>query len=125
MNKQRQTQEAQIYRNRIEVLRNYAALDSFSVNEASEKDFWLFVGSVPFVRRAEVVLVNNSNLRAIWNGEDGSQLGLQFLGHQMVQYVIFKRCQATGDVSRVAGRETLERIKSRIHAFDLTALMEI
>ena len=33
MNKQRQTQEAQIYRNRIEVLRNYAALDSFSVNE--------------------------------------------------------------------------------------------
>ena len=125
MNKQRQTQEAQIYRNRIEVLRNYAALDSFSVNEESEKDFWLFVGSISFPKKAGLALMDNGNLRAIWNGEGGSQLGLQFLGHQMVQYVIFKRCQVTGDVSRVAGRETLERIKSRIHAFDLTTLMEI
>lgn len=69
--------------------------------------------------------MDNGNLRAIWNGEDGSQLGLQFTGHKLVQYVFCERCQATGDVSRVAGCETQERIKSRIHTFDFTALMEI
>ena len=125
MNKQRQTQEAQIYRNRIEVLRNYAALDSFSVNEESEQDFWLFVGSISSPKKAGLALNGQWQPARHLEWEGGSQLGLQFLGHQLVQYVIFKRCQVTGDVSRVAGRETLERIKSRIHAFDLTALMEI
>ncbi len=95
MNKRRLTQELLIYRNRIEVLRNYAALNSFSVNEASERDSWSFVGKISFPKKAGLALKDNGNLCTIWNGEDGSQLGLQFPGHKLVQYVICKRCQAT------------------------------
>ena len=113
----------QAYRSRIEALRSDADLDGFAVNEASERDFWSFVRSVPFVRKAEVVLVDNGNLRAVWGGKDGSHLGLQFLGNRLVEYVIFKRRQTTRDVSRVAGRDTLDGIKRQIHAFDLTALL--
>ena len=46
----------QVYRSRIEVLRSDAELDGFAVNETSERDFWSFVNSVSFVRKAEVYL---------------------------------------------------------------------
>ena len=113
----------QAYRSRIEVLRSDAELDGFAVNEVSERDFWSFVNSVSFVRKAEVVLVDNGNLRAVWGGEGGSHLGLQFLGNRLVEYVIFKRRQTDRDVSRAAGRDTLDGIKKQIHAFDLTLLL--
>ncbi len=111
------------YMLRIELLRSEAELDGFTVNEASEEDFWLFVRSASFVHKAEVVLVDNGNLRAVWSGEDGSHLGLQFLGNRLVEYVMFKRHQATRDVSREAGRDRLDDIKRQIQAFDLTELV--
>ena len=113
----------QAYRSRIEALRSDAEFDGFIVNEASERDFWSFVNSVSFLRKAEVVLVDNGNLRAVWDGKDGSHLGLQFLGNRLVEYVIFKRRQTDRDVSRAAGRDTLDGIKKQIHAFDLTLLL--
>ena len=111
------------YMLRIELLRSEAELDGFTVNKASEEDFWLFVRSASFVHKAEVVLVDNGNLRAVWGGEDSSHLGLQFLGNRLVEYVIFKRRQATRDISRVAGRDRLDDIKRQIQAFDLTELV--
>ena len=67
------------YGQRIEILRNDGDLDGITVNKASIQDFWSFVESVPFASKAEIVLVDNGNLRAVWDGEDGSHLGLQFL----------------------------------------------
>ena len=113
------------YRLRIEALRSDAELDGFDVNKVSEVDFWSFVGSVSFAKKAGLVLMDNGNLRAVWRGENGSHLGLQFLGNRLVEYVIFKRRQAARDVSRVAGRDTLDGIKRQIHAFDLTVLMDV
>ena len=46
----------QAYRNRIEALRSDAEFDRFTVNEASERDFWSFFRSMPFLRKAEVYL---------------------------------------------------------------------
>ena len=115
----------QVYRNRIEVLRRDAQLDDFAMNEASEVDFWSFIESISFAQKAGLVLLDNGNLRAVWKDENGSHLGLQFLGNRSVEYVIFKRSQATKDVSRVAGQDTIEGIKRQIRAFDLTALMNV
>ena len=113
------------YMLRIEVLRSEAALDGFSVNAASVEDFWSFVEPISFAQKAGLVLLDNGNLRAVWKSENGSHLGLQYLGHRLVEYVIFERRQTTKDVSRVAGRDTIEGIKGQIHAFDLTALMSV
>ena len=113
------------YRLRIEALRSEASLDGFSVNAASEEDFWSFVESISFAQKVGLVLMDNGNLRAVWKGENGSHLGLQFLGNRLVEYVIFKRRQATRDVSRVAGRDTIDGIKRQIRAFDLTVLMDV
>jgi ribosomal protein L44E len=94
------------YESRIESLRIDAELDGFSVNAASENDFWSFIESVPCAPKAEVILVDNGNLRAVWDGDDGSHLGLQFLGSRSLQFVIFRKRKASSQVSRVAGNDT-------------------
>ena len=40
------------YSLRIEVLRSDAEDDGFVLNEASEKDFWQYIRSVPFAQKA-------------------------------------------------------------------------
>ena len=114
----------QAYSIRIEALRSDAALDGFGVNEASEMDFWSFMRSVPFGRRAEVVLVDDGNLRAIWDDEDGSRLGLQFLGNRALQYVIFRRRAGSSRISRVAGRDTFDGVRQQVRAFELQTLLQ-
>ena len=111
------------YALRIEELRGYAQDDDNQVNTASEKEFWSFVRSGPFVHKASLVLVDNGNLRAVWNDEAGNHVGIQFLGSGMAQYVIFKRRRATQDVSRVAGRDTLEGLRKQLQAFELISLV--
>ena len=111
------------YSRRIEVLRSDAEDDGFVLNKASEKDFWQYIRSAPFAQKAGLVLVDNGNLRAVWKGDDESHLGIQFLGNQWVEYVIFKRRPSAIDIARVAGRDTLDGIKKQINAFDLTSLM--
>ena len=113
----------QAYKGRIEYLRTEAELDGFTVNEVSERDFWSFFRSMPFLRKAGVILMDNGNLRAVWRDEHKSRLGLQFLGDQSVEYVIFKRRQGAKDVSRAAGFDTLNGFKKQIHAFDLKTLV--
>ena len=113
----------QAYRDRIKYLRSEVELDGFRVNEASEKDFWSFFRSMPFLRKAGVILMDNGNLRAVWRGEDKIHVGLQFLGDQSVEYVIFKRRQGAKEVSRAAGFDTLDGFKKQIQAFDLKTLV--
>ena len=111
------------YQHRIEILNSDTEVDDFALNEASKKDFWQYIRSVPFAQKAGLVLVDNGNLRAVWKGDDESHLGIQFLGNQWVEYVIFKRRPSTRHVARVAGHDTLDGVKRLIDAFDLTSLM--
>ena len=106
------------YHHRIETLRNDAEIDGFSVNEGSEANFWSFISSMPSARKAELVLMDNGNFRAVWKDNNGDHLGVQFLGEQMAEYVIFKHRSAVGNVSRVAGIDTLEGVITQLHAFD-------
>jgi hypothetical protein len=122
-NKRAFQQVLQAYKGRIEYLRSEAELDGIIVNEESERDFRSFFRSMPFLRKAGVILMDNGNLRAVWRGEDTSRLGIQFLGNQSVEYVIFKRRQGAKEVSRAAGFDTLNGFKKQIHAFDLKTLV--
>jgi len=107
------------YRLRIEALRVEASEDGYVLSASSERDFWRFIRSEPFMRKGNVVLMDNGNLRAVWKGEDGTHVGLQFLGGSLVQYVIFKRRAAVGAISRVAGRDSIDGVKRQIAAFEL------
>ena len=111
------------YESRIEALRADAELDELTINVDSEQDFWDFIRSTCYLRRASLALMNNGNIRAVWKAEDSSHLGIHFLGDGEVQYVIFRRRSYGRRVSRVAGIDTLSGIKNQIAAFDLISLM--
>ncbi len=123
--KKRIQETRQVYQDRIESLRSDAEIDGFAMNKASERDFWSFMKSSPFVRKAELVLLDNGNLRAIWDGKDDCHLGLQFLGERTVQYVVFRRRAGSSHLSRVAGRDTFEGVIRQVHTFELGAMLEV
>lgn len=115
--------DLQAYKVRIEALRADAAQDGYGLNAVSERDFWSFIRSEPFIRRGNLVLMDNGNLRCVWKGAHGTHIGLQFLGGRMVQYVIFNRRAAAGAISRVAGRDRFDGVKRQIQAFELKPLI--
>ena len=113
------------YASRIEVLKEQAALDGYSLNLASEEAFYDFLQKNPLIRRGRLVLMENGNLRAVWKGENETHIGLQFINNLSVQYVIFTRRAPQSPVSRVSGRDTMDGIKRQIEAFDLNSALYI
>ena len=111
------------YMSRMKLLKDEAVHDGYVLNLASEVDFRHFVRSAPEIRKGNLVLMDNGNLRAIWKDGHEARLGLQFLGGRMVQYVIFKRRKKQQPISRVTGRDSLEGFERLIHAFELHSLL--
>ena len=113
------------YRERMDLLHFYAGQDGIVVNEDSETGFWTFISSVPSFIAGDLVLLDNGNLRIVWARNDSeSHLGLQFLGNDMVQYVIFKQRPFSRIVSRVAGRDSFAGIRKQINTFGLEENLE-
>lgn len=111
------------YESRLFDLRYEAVQDGCELNVASESDFIDFIRSSVDLNRGNLVLLENGNLRMIWKDREGTQLGLQFLGGRAIQFVIFKQRTGTEQVSRVAGRDSLDEITNLIGAFDLQKLV--
>ena len=111
------------YMRRLAYLRDEAKKDGYLLNLASEVDFRQFVGSAPNMQKANLVLMDNGNLRAIWKDMQGTRIGLQFLGGRMGQYVIFKRRSQGLPISRVVGKDSLEGLERQFDAFDLHSLL--
>ncbi len=112
------------YRERVNTLMGDAVLDGVSMNKYSELEFWTFLGSQDFFRKGSLFLLNSGNLRAVWKNKNGDQIALQFLGNEIIQYVMFKhRHPQTENISRVAGRDTLAGVRLQIAALDLSHLI--
>ena len=108
---------------RLKFLQAEAVHDGHGMNPASEVDFRNFVRSDPDIRKCNLVLMDNGNLRATWKDERGTRLGLQFLGGGMVQFVLFKRRKQADLISRVGGLHSLEGLERQIATFELNALL--
>lgn len=113
------------YANRIEVLKEQAELDGYSLNRASRDAFFEFLKKNPLMKRGRLVLMENGNLRAVWKGGKEDHVGLQFINNQSIQYVIFTRRAPQSPISRVSGRDTPDGIKKQIEAFDLDSVLYI
>ncbi len=117
------TDKLRSYISRMHLLKNAAENDGYSLNLASEIDFQLFICSETNIRKGDLILMDNGNLRVTWKDNRGTHLGLQFLGGGMVQYVIFKQREQGQPISRVTGRDSLEGLKRQINAFELYTLL--
>ena len=111
------------YETRITMLRAEGEQDEIILNPESERDFWEFVGANPLLHEAQLVLLDNGNLRAVWREAPDKHVGLQFLGRGMAQYVIFTQRSHRPKVSRVAGRDTLDALDKVISAYGLQDLL--
>ena len=111
------------YSLRIKELKGHAIDDDIEFNPASERDFWAFMESLPCSKRASLVLCDNGNLKAVWKNTGANHLGIQFLGNDQGEYVIFKRRQRASEISRVVGIDSLQGIKNQMTAFDLINLV--
>ncbi len=110
------------YQDRIGLLMDYADEDGFSINRASEDDFWSFIKSFQRPKKGSLFLRDNGNLRVLWSGEEGNQIGIQFLGGGSVQYVIFKS-RSKDFIDRVSGQGSPEGVEGQIYSFGLGSLI--
>jgi len=116
-------QTVSAYDDRIEVLREQAALEGYSLNHGSKAGFLEFFRRNPLINPGHLFLLENGNLRAVWKGEDGGHIGLQFLSEKTIQFVFFARRETALPVSRASGRDTAEGVRKQITAFDLDELI--
>ena len=114
----------QAYSLRIGELRGYGEEEGVAVNPDSEADFWAFIKAHQDWRRGLMELMGSGNLRAVWkNRAEGRHLGLQFLGRQEVEYVIFLPGPESGEVLREAGIDDFAGLNRRINDAGLLPLV--
>ena len=113
----------QKYTDRIETLRALGKEDGIELNPESKQDFLSFVDSIPTILKGDLILLDNGDLRAIWDDEYGAHIGLQFQGTGEVQYVIFSRRLSTGKKWRGCGNGDFDLVKRQIATYDLWSVL--
>ena len=108
---------------RIEKLKGLAAEECIKFSEESERDLRLFLASVEFTRRPYIALLDNGNFRAIWRNANREQIGLQFRGHDLVQYVLFALRSSDRFMAQATGRDKLLNVRRMIEVQGLGRLM--
>lgn len=108
---------------RIAHLREIADDESILVSESSVKDLHLLLNGWPGANDPSIFLLDNGNFRVVWASKEGRQIGIQFLGSELVQFVLFARRAGATEVSRSAGRDTLEGVKMQIRSLGLMSLL--
>ena len=114
---------AQLYVERIETLKELAGEEGYVLDESSYNNFHKFLGKYPRLVHADLVMLDNGNLRAIWKGEKGTEVGLQFLKDSRVQYVLFNEFGPNCVESRPYGKGGFEETMKKIKEFDLDKIM--
>ena len=109
------------YRERIDELRGYASADGFDMAAVSENDFGRFVTSTPGMRRAMLTLDENGCLRAHWADDVVGQVGIEFLGEGVTEFVFISNPNEEWD----AGRGDFAEAKELVKAFGLGELVGV
>lgn len=106
---------------RIAELARHAAEDGGMIAKESLSDAVAFLHSIQATRKPTITLQDNSNLRFRWRNTAGEQIGLQFLGHGLVQYVFFTE---PGRLVPRRGRETIQQATLRLKELGLLGLTQ-
>ncbi len=107
---------------RIENLRGFAVEDGVEINPESEKDFFDFIKSGEIKKKA-LVLTEEGNFEAIWRGEDGEYIALEFVGGNIIKYIMFSK--RSSDSSRVqeVNSGSFDEVKDLLFELELTNLI--
>ena len=103
-------------RQRIELLKEIGEEEKIAYNVNSEQDLWHFLKRLSFIKTPTLFLLDNGNLRAVWKGDGGKHIGLQFLGSEQIQFVIFSRRREHNNMARIRGRDDFAGITRQLDA---------
>lgn len=103
-------------RQRIELLKEIGEEEKIACNANSEQDLWRFLKRLSFIKSPKLFLLDNGNLRAVWKGDGGKHIGLQFLGGEQIQFVIFSRRGEHNNMARIRGRDDFAGITRQLDA---------
>jgi hypothetical protein len=99
---------------RVRELHIDAALSSEAFSNASHADMVSFLRGLTLTQRPSIFLLDNGNLRALWRNGAGEQVGLQFMGGGLVQYVMFARRPNSDRLLRHYGQDVVSEIRRKI-----------
>ena len=108
---------------RLAELKADADAEAQPVSPESQKDLLSFLANCQFTRRPFIVLLDNGNLRLLWKNSEKEQIGLQFCGNLIVQYVLFAKRSESNFMARSSGRDTLTGVAHQLKAHNLLRLM--
>lgn len=95
---------------RLEELEVVGKEESLFMSQDSKNEFLKLICLLNPSIRPLVFIVDNGNLRALWPDDDGRLIGLQFLGEERVQYVMFDKRQSDGTANTAYGRTSFKKI---------------
>lgn len=111
------------FERRLQVLVDEAEAEGYAFNPDSEAAYRWFLNEHPFLKAGRLFLMDRGNLRATWEDERETHVGLQFLPNGEVQYVIFTRRPSSRTISRVHGYDTLDGVPRLLAAYDLSHIL--
>lgn len=109
-------------RERIRELNAISADEDLNFNEQSAAEALEFSENLNSSRRPSAFLVGNGNIRLLWT-RDGEQVGLQFKGNKIIQYVIFVRRGDT--IATHMGMDDSATIMKQISALGVRRLLNV
>lgn len=113
------------YRHRIAELRDLTIGEDFSLSQKSERYFWDFFQTLRPVREAELAIISDGTLSAIWDGNNGDYVGVEFLNDGKLLYTIFKGEMDSADRICEADYGHIKDVESRIRHYNLDTLLRI
>ena len=118
-----QSETIRAYEERLGFLERVGLTEGVELNVDSETDFWEFIDTSQFTRKAELVFIGEGNIRAIWEDEDENFLGLHFLGNRQIIYVIFRQDPGGSGLTTETGVESFKGAKEKVVESGLTHLV--
>ena len=103
-------------RQRIELLKEIGEEEEIAYNANSEHDLWRFLKRLSFIKSPKLFLLDNGNLRAVWKGDGGKHIGLQFPGGGQIRFVICSRREGHNNMARIRGRDDFAGIARQLDA---------
>ena len=105
---------------RIDFLRAEAADDGCTYEPRSADALMSFVQDAGITRMPAIVLMQNGNLRAVWQDPARDQIGIQFFADGQLQFVILR--DRGGVTYKTMGVEPADMISRHVWTLDLIGL---
>ena len=109
-----------LYRDRISELVEVSKEEAIRYNEKSEADFWRFIKTFSPVKSAGLILTDDGNLIAIWDGNNGNYFDIEFMGDTHLEYVAYNN-----KGKHKEGSGTIDCIPQCVYKFNLENILGI